>query len=257
MKYSYRQILDSLPTQKNQNSSWWVKLWVRRASFLFTYFFINLGFSANGVSLLSIIVTVTASVLFMVPAKWAVIISAILLQFWLVLDCVDGNIARCRKSKTVYGEFVDDMGGYFTVGFVYLAIGVCAYHFGGPLLGKGNYWVIVLGGISSCCDILARLLHKDFEHFTDQTLTEDERREKYSLPSYDVRNKKSLSFIRRRIGKEIGISGAFMPLSLLCAVFNACDVLTIFYFLFNGAALLATAAFLYVKADHFDRDCIG
>lgn len=254
MQYTYKQILDSLPVKKNSNSSWWVKLWVRKASFFFTYIFINLGFSPNGVSVLSIFVTLAACALFMVPAKWAVITAVVLINFWLVLDCVDGNIARCRKKKTVYGEFVDDIGGYYTVAFVYLAIGVCAYNFGGVLFGQNNMWLIVMGGVSSVCDILARLIHKDYEHFTDKTLTEEERREKNCHESYEVTDKKSLSYIRRRIGKEIGISGSFMLFSILGCIFNAYDLMTVFYFLFNGAALLATTVLFIYKADKYDSE---
>lgn len=253
MKYTYKQILDSLPVKKNSNSSWWVKLWVRKTSFFFTYVFINLGFSPNGVSVLSIFVTLTACALFMVPVKWVVIVAVALINFWLVLDCVDGNIARCRKQKTVYGEFVDDIGGYYTVAFVYLAVGVCAYNFGGALFGQNNMWLIVMGGVSSVCDILARLIHKDYEHFTDKTLTEAELKEKNSHESYEVTDKKSLSYIRRRIGKEIGISGTFMLLVIVCCIFNAYDLMTIFYFLFNGAALLATTVLFIYKADKYDR----
>ena len=254
MKYTYRQILDSLPVKKNSNSSWWVKLWVRRVSFFFTYIFINLGFSPNGVSVLSIFVTLAACALFMAPTKWAVIMAVVLINFWLVLDCVDGNIARCRKQKTVYGEFVDDIGGYYTVAFVYLAIGVCAFNFGGVLFGQNNMWMIVMGGVSSVCDILARLIHKDYEHFTDKTLTEEERQEKNSHESYEVTDKRSLSYLRRRIGKEIGISGAFMLFAIVSCIFNAYDLMTLFYFLFNGAALLATTVLFIYKADRYDRN---
>ena len=253
MKYTYKQILDSLPVKKNSNSSWWVKLWVRMASFFFTYIFINLGFSPNGVSIISIFVTLVACLLFMTPIKWAVISAVVLINFWLVLDCVAGNIARCRKQKTFYGEFVDDIGGYYTVAFVYLSIGVCAYNFGGVLIGQNNMWLIVMGGVSSVCDILARLIHKDYEHFTDKTLTEEERREKNSHESYEVKDKKSLSYIRRRIGKEIGISGSFMLFSILCCIFNANDLMTVFYFLFNGTALLATTILFIYKAIEYDR----
>ena len=254
MKYTFKQILASLPVKKNSNSSWWVKLWVRKASFLFTYIFINLGFSPNGVSVLSIFVTLAAAAFFMTPAKWAVITAVVLINFWLVLDCVDGNIARCRKQKTVYGEFVDDAGGYFTVAFIYLAIGVCAYNFGGRLLAQGNMWLIVMGGMSSICDILARLIHKNFEYYTDKTLTEQERQEKYGHESYEVTDKRSISYLRRRLGKELGISGLFMPLTIVCCIFNAYDLMTMFYFLFNGGALLATTVLLIYKGDKYDRD---
>ena len=106
MKYTYKQILESLPVKKNSNSSWWVKLWVRKVSFLFTFIFINLGFSPNAVSVLSIFVTLAACFFYMLPGAGSIMAAVILVNFWLVLDCVDGNIARCRKVKTTYGEFV-------------------------------------------------------------------------------------------------------------------------------------------------------
>ena len=257
MKYSYKQILNSLPKKKNSNSSWWVKLWVRRVSFLFTYLFINLGFSPNAVSVLSIFVTLAACVLFAVPAKWAVIVAIVLINLWLILDCVDGNIARCRKIKTAYGEFVDDIGGYYTVAFAYLAIGVCAYHTGGALFSQNNIWLIVMGGISSICDILARLIHKDYEHFTDKTLTSEKLLEKNSRESYEAPDKKSISYIRRRLGKELGISGAFMPLTIVCCVFNAYDLMTVFYLLFNGAALLLSTVLFIYRANKYDKNHTG
>ena len=254
MKYTYKQIIDSLPVKKNSNSSWWVKLWVRRVSFLFTYIFINLGFSSNAVSVLSIFVVLAACVCYMIPWVPCMIAAIILINFWLVLDCVDGNIARCKKMKTVYGEFVDDIGGYFTVAFVYLAIGVCAYNFGGVLFGEKNIWLVVLGGASSICDILARLIHKDYVHFTDKTLSVDELKSQNSVESYEVTNKRSLSYIRRRVGKEIGVSGAFMLLTIVCAIFKAYDLMTVFYFLFNGCALFLTAVMYIYKADKYDRE---
>lgn len=254
MKYSFKNILESLPVKKNSNSSWWVKLWVRKVSFLFTYIFINLGFSSNAVSVLSIFVVLAACVLYMIPSVPCMIAAIVLINFWLVLDCVDGNIARCKKTKTVYGEFVDDIGGYFTVAFVYLAIGVCAYNFGGVLFSEKNIWLVVLGGASSVCDILARLIHKDYVHFTDKTLTAEELKAKNEIPSYEVTNKRSISYLRRRVGKELGVSGTFMLLTIVCAVFNAYDLMTVFYFLFNGFALFSTSLIYIYKADKYDRE---
>lgn len=246
MKYTYKQIVDSLPKKKNSNSSWWVKLWVRRISFVFTYLFMNLGFSSNAVSFLSIAVTLTACVLFCVPNAGCIIAAVVLVNFWLVLDCVDGNIARCKKQKTVYGEFVDDIGGYYTVAFVYLAISVCAFNQGGLLLGRHNMWLLVAGAISSISDVLARLINKDYVNFS-------KNRADYQADDYRTESKKSLSYVRRRIGKELGVSGAFMPLIILGVAFNAYDLVTLFYLLFNGFALASTTLIYLYKADKYDR----
>lgn len=246
MKYSFGYIIESLPAKKNSNSSWWVKLWVRKISFLFTYLFINMGFSPNGVSVLSIFFVIASCICYGVSTSGSIIAAVVLINFWLVLDCVDGNIARCRKVKTYYGEFIDDIGGYYSVAFIYLAIGLCAYNVGGLLIEPANKWIIVTGGVACICDILARLINKDYENFSKNRLD-------YVQQTYLTESKKSLSYIRRRIGKELGVSGAFMPMTIICAIFNAYDLMVIFYLLFNAFALLLTTILYIYKADRYDR----
>ena len=244
MKYSFLDIIKSLPKKKNSNSSLWVKVLIRKISFLFTYLFINLGFSPNAVSVFSIFVSIAAFVCFSIPNAVCVIIAVSLINFWLVLDCVDGNIARCRKLKTTYGEFVDDIGGYYVVAFVYLAISICAFHQGGLII-KDNYWIIVCGGASCVCDILARLINKDYVNFS-------KNRPDYQPTDYINENKRSLSYIRRRIGKELGVSGLFMPMSIVCAIFNTFDIMTLFYLAFNAFALVSTTVIYIYKASKYD-----
>lgn len=246
MKYSFKFIIESLPKKKNSNSSWWVKLWVRKTSFLFTYLFINMGFSPNGVSVLSIFFVLAACICYAVSTPVCIWAAAILLNLWLILDCVDGNIARCRKRKTYYGEFVDDIGGYYTVAFIYLAMGLCAFNCGGVLVEAANKWILTAGGVACICDILARLINKDYVNFS-------KNRTDYVQEDYQTESKKSLSYVRRRVGKELGVSGAFMPLTFICAYFNSFDLMVLFYLLFNGFALLSTTVIYIYKADKYDR----
>lgn len=247
MEYSFRYIKDSLPIKKNSNSSWWVKLWVRKISFLFTFLFINAGFSPNGVSVLSIGFVLASCICYAISTPLAIIFAVVLINFWLILDCVDGNIARCRKQRTYYGEFVDDIGGYYTVAFIYLAIGLCAYNTGGVLFAEHNKWILTLGAIASICDILARLINKDYVNFSS-------KRPDYTQDNYLTEKKNSISYIRRRVGKELGISGVFMPMTILCAIFKANDILVLFYVLFNAFALLSTSVLYIYKADKYDRE---
>ena len=247
MKYTYKQILDSLPVKKNSNSSWWVKLWVRKVSFLFTFFFINFGFSPNSVSILSIFVALFSFGCFIVPETWSLVVAIIGINLWLILDCVDGNIARCRKQKTIYGEFIDDIGGYYVVAFVYLTIAIRAYTDGGILFNDSTHWIIVIGAVSCISDILARLINKDYGNFSM-------KRSDYVPTDYTNESKKSLSYVRRRVGKEIGISGAFMPLTIVCGVFGVYDLMTLFYCAFNLFALVSTTVIYIYKADKYDRE---
>ena len=247
MKFSYQNIIDSLPIKKNSNSSWWVKLWVRKASFVFTFIFINLGFSANLVSILSIFTVLGSFTCFLVPGSKYQIIGSLLINFWLILDCVDGNIARCKKQKKLYGEFIDDIGGYFAVAFFYISVGIGAFHSGGFFVEEYNPWMIIIGSITSICDILARLINKDYVSFS-------KNRDDYTSQDFKTESTNSFSYIRRRIGKELGISGLFMPMIVISVIFNCLDVVIVFYMIFNIVALVVTTVYTIYYAEKYDSD---
>ena len=54
--------------------------------------------------------------------------------------------------------------------------------------------------------------------------------------------------------KEVGISGAFMPLTIVSAIFSAYDLMTIFYCAFNVFALVSTTMIYIYKADKYDKE---
>lgn len=245
MKYSFKSIVESLPVKKNSKSSWWVKLWVRRFSFIPTWIFINMGMSSNAVTVLSIFVTLCACTLFCLKPIWCIVTAVVLINFWLVLDCVDGNIARCLGKKKLYGEFVDAMGGYFTVAFVYLALGVAAFNQNGIITSKIGLWIVIVGAVSSISDILARLIYTNYRAVLRPGETESEETKLQE-------DHHSINWIRKRISKELGISGLFMPLTIVGLLFNCYDFITVFYCLFNGFALLSTAVIYFHKANKYD-----
>jgi hypothetical protein len=150
------------------------------------------------------------------------------------------------KQKKLYGSFIDGMGGYFTVGFVYLAVGISAYKMGGVLFDAGSSAILIAGAVSSISDILARLIYCSYCNVArpeNNGVNEEKRlqRERYSL-----------NWIRKRIGREFGISGAFMFLIIVGLCLKCNDVVTLLYLCFNGFALLSTAVIYYRKANNYD-----
>ena len=243
MHYSLKNIIDSLPSKKNSKSSLWVKLIVRKLSFLFTYVFINLGFSPWAVSVLSAFVAVVGSGFLMLPNYTFVVIGMILIQFWLILDCVDGNIARCKKQSSELGSFIDALSGYYVSAFVYLGTGVAAYHF--SQLEEYRFLFVVMGAVSAISGILSRLIH---QKYTYTILMLENGSRKLSTPEEEVENKKSLQYLRSRIDKEIGISGLFMPFLIVAAIFKLFGLITVFYCVFQVLALLGVTAIYSLKA---------
>ena len=105
--YSWGEIVRSLPKKKNSKSSLWVKWIIRKLSFPFTFLFINLGFSAWSASVLSIFVALAGCTALCVDSALWRAVGVVLVELWLVMDCVDGNIARVKKTSSPMGGCID------------------------------------------------------------------------------------------------------------------------------------------------------
>ena len=244
--YSFKEIVKSLPVKKNSKSSLWVKLVVRKMSFLCTYIFINLGFSAWLASIFSVLVAIAGSLCLAFDDAVCRIVGVGLIEFWLVLDCVDGNIARVKKTSSEMGEFIDALSGYYVTGFVYFFVGITAAYTT-ELFSKYAFLLILFGGVSSIAGLLARIIHQKYT-YSVMVVNQVNPQKHNNTPEREVENKKSLQYIRSRMDKEVGISGLFMPFLIIALIFNLFDVLTIFYFAFQCCGLLAVTVYYALKA---------
>lgn len=239
-KYSMQQIKDSLPKKKNKGDSLWVQYIARNVSYPFTYIFINLGLSAWDVSVLSILIALLACFSFCINsdiARWG---GVILIHFWMICDCVDGNIARVKKTTGPMGEFIDAQSGYIISAFCYFGLGVAAFYT--TQYREYAILLIALGGISSISNILSRLIHQKY------TVAKIKMNNGEDEVQKEEQEKLSFQSLRRRIGKEVGLSGMFMVLVILCQVFKIYDYVTMFYFLFCVLSLLVVIARYSLKA---------
>ena len=80
---------------------------VRKLSKPLSSLAIRLRMSPNLVTLISFIVGVAAALSFAQGARWALILGAFLLQLSLILDCVDGEVARATRRFSVIGAWLD------------------------------------------------------------------------------------------------------------------------------------------------------
>lgn len=235
-------IVNSLPIKKNSKSSFWVRLIIRRLSFPVTWVLINCKCSPWMASIISALVALVGSIALCInQEKWR-IIGVILIQFWLILDCVDGNIARVKKCSSEFGEFVDALSGYYVTGFVFIGIGVAAYHTSW-LCEEWRSTFIILGGISAVAGLLSRIIHQKYT-YTVMLINHNN----ISLMKKDTENKQSLQYWRSRIDKELGISGFFMPILIIAAIYHYYDLITLFYFCFQCFALLLITVYYSLKA---------
>ena len=250
MKYSMKDITSSLTKKKNSRSSLWVQLWVRKASFPVTYLFINAGWSANMVSVLSWILIFVAAVCLSINNFWWMLAGVLLTNFWLVLDCVDGNIARVKKLKTFMGDYFDAVAGYGPFSFTTLALGIAAFNTSMIVPDEYKYWLIVLGGFGAMCNLYMRLVHQKYLNCffaAEQILGENDQ-----ITLKDTEDKKSFAYIREQIDKNLGVSGLFMPWLLVALFTNTFDVMVVFYTLYYVVSFVAISYLYSVKASKFE-----
>lgn len=91
--------------------SLWVYYVTRPMSFPITWVFLRMGLSANAATLFSMVVGLTSCTMFAVGSWEAAVLGAVLYNGFLVVDSVDGNIARLLKTSSKKGEFFDALVG--------------------------------------------------------------------------------------------------------------------------------------------------
>lgn len=96
----------------------------RPLSFWITPLFLNLGFSANAVTVFSMLVALSMPVTARLGGVYAYGMVAVLGVFFQILDCVDGNIARMLKTSGRVGEMLDRMSTILLWTAYFISVGI-------------------------------------------------------------------------------------------------------------------------------------
>jgi phosphatidylglycerophosphate synthase len=169
MHYTAKFFRDNMPEWKRRKDPPLSRVFYRKIAFHCAAFAANRGITANQVSYFSLYVGIVASLLFLFNKPLA-IAGAILVNFWLVLDCTDGNLARSVKSQP-FGEFADGISSYVLVGMICTTMGFYVYQNGGLLIPTGTPWIILAGAFASSSDTMMRLIYQKYTR-TEQEMAE-------------------------------------------------------------------------------------
>ncbi|UJZ87813.1 CDP-alcohol phosphatidyltransferase family protein [Heyndrickxia coagulans] len=129
----------------------WVYYVIRPLSFFVTWLFLKVKINANLATIISMIIGVIGSFIFIPNGFFFHLIGAILINLWIVLDCVDGNIARFTKKTSTFGMFLDGLSGYFFTTFLYICIGLSVFfsqNYYEPF-GEQKWVYLLLGSLTS------------------------------------------------------------------------------------------------------------
>ena len=234
--FSLAQIRTSLPSEKNSFDSLWIRFVLRPLSFPVTWVFLRLGSSANQVSCLAVLVSLIAAILMGTGEMCLVIIGAFLFNFFALLDCVDGNIARVRKQESSYGGFMDALGGYVAFACALPAAGIAAEHaktMSFPFICNLNY--IIIGAIAAISTLTMRLAYQHFSNVIGR------KTEKPGTFKYSVEN-------------NLGITGVLMPAILVGTILRQLHWVVLCYAIYYVLAFIIVVVQLIIIAERLQRE---
>jgi phosphatidylglycerophosphate synthase len=221
-RYSLKDIINSRDAHKKyiDKIDLWVFVVVRPLANLLTWFFLRLKMSANFATLISTIVGfIGAAVLIFGTTKWMLLLGLVIMNLWIVFDCIDGNIARTTKKSSPLGTYFDGLSGYSYVALLYTALGVAVFKHYNLEIGGVNYsWLyMLLGALTSMMCILPRLFEykalSSFENYKSEITDKDN----YSL----------FYIIGLNVG---GMAGLSNPLMIVAFFGNVLNLYLIIYF---------------------------
>ncbi|WP_165975799.1 CDP-alcohol phosphatidyltransferase family protein [Actinomadura rubrisoli] len=116
---------------RRNEEHWAGRLYMRDLSPYFAWIFLRLGFSPNQLTYLMMLSGVAAGVVVSLPAAgtaalWTALGGAVLIQVYLLLDCVDGEVARYLRQTSVAGVFLDRIGHYLSEVSLLIGLGFAA-----------------------------------------------------------------------------------------------------------------------------------
>lgn len=112
---------------------------VRRISIYLTWLLLHTPISANGVTVLQILVGTAGGVLLMSADYRINLLGIVLLQLGYILDCSDGEVARYRNQASVRGVFLDLIGHEIVIPVMYMGLAL------GEFLRSQRLEVLILG----------------------------------------------------------------------------------------------------------------
>ena len=146
---------------------------------------------------------------------------------WAVLDCVDGNVARCKGLASERGALWDATGGYMALSLIFFAAGIAAYYDRNMINCPDKYLYIVLGGLTSLMSLFPRLVmqkKKASENGVDSVRNVGDKAN-FNLPKIIALNLESAI-------------GLMQVVVLFAVIFHFLNIFIICYFILNFSIML-------------------
>lgn len=114
-------------SQVNYKSPWYARKVIRKISVYVTWLLLHTNVTANQVTIMQLIVSLTGIGLLCSADVWIAFVGVFLLHLGYVFDCVDGEIARYRKTQSINGLFLDFVNHEIIIPATFFGLGLHYY----------------------------------------------------------------------------------------------------------------------------------
>jgi phosphatidylglycerophosphate synthase len=108
---------------------WYSRLFGRKISIYFTWYFLRLGLTPNKATLISFLVGLLGLLLFSFDNILSVILGFVFFHLYIIIDSSDGEMARYLNMKSELGAFYDKLLHYVMKIGILLVLTLHAYYF--------------------------------------------------------------------------------------------------------------------------------
>ncbi|MFF4232739.1 CDP-alcohol phosphatidyltransferase family protein [Streptomyces sp. NPDC001820] len=117
---------------RRSGEHWGGRLYMREISLRITRRLVTTNVTPNQLTYLMTICGVLAAPALLVPGIWGAVLGVVAVQLYLLLDCVDGEVARWKKQFSLSGVYLDRVGAYLCDAAVLVGFGLRAADLWGP-----------------------------------------------------------------------------------------------------------------------------
>ncbi len=116
------ELRERCQTRPEKITRWMSRYFYRKISIYLTYVFIQMGWSANAVTLVALVPALVGLYFYMQGTPMGYLYGSLMMGLFLLIDYCDGEVARYRKENTMTGLYIELFANYFVNFFIFFGI---------------------------------------------------------------------------------------------------------------------------------------
>ncbi len=164
-RVSEEKLIGVLAAQTAQSDGFMARHFDRRISQFFSKKLVRTNITPNQVTLIGVSIGLTAALLLSSPSYWAHLFGAMLFVFCVIVDGVDGEVARLKLMESRFGHYLDITTDNLVHIAIFVGIAFGLYNGTGNTLYLWALWFLLGGFAITALAVYQRIKRVDPETF--------------------------------------------------------------------------------------------